>query len=305
MSELMIETDGLTKILNGNKVLNEFNMKVSQGSICGLVGHNGAGKTTLIKILMGIIRPTFGTGYIMGSNIINVTGKVRECVGYISDSPGFYPKYSIQDLLNFYSMVYSKWNNEMCKNFIKNLDIPIDIKIEKLSKGARTQLALVIALSIQPKLLILDEPTNGLDPMMKKYFISAILDYAASENATVFFSTHNIYDIEKIADNVAVIAKGKLVFQRSVEDIRSNSRKIQVRFEENLPEEINNLKGILKIEKQENLFSIVINDNYNFIFNKIKSYNPQFIETSNMDIEEYFIQTIEREGITYEGIISK
>lgn len=303
MENWAIETIGLTKDFDGERAVNDLNLKVPQGSVFGLMGPNGAGKSTLIRILMGIYKPTMGKGTILGQDIADPSGQVRQQVGYVADIQNMYPFFKVQEILQFCSKVYANWDWHRCNSLMRTFALPTKKWVRALSKGMQTQLALIIALSIKPRLLILDEPTSGLDPVIRHHFMQLIMQEAASGDTTVFFSTHNLHELERMADQVAAIMKGKLLFNRSLDEIKADTRKIQAIFPEGLPAEIRKLPETLSVEEEGKVFTIVVGSRFAEILEIVKSFNPTYVETVDVGLEELFIHTLGKEGYGHESIV--
>ncbi|NPV29567.1 MAG: ABC transporter ATP-binding protein [Firmicutes bacterium] len=303
MPERAIETRALTKLFDGKPAVDHLDLAVPEGSIFGLVGPNGAGKTTLIRMLMGILKPASGTGTILGRDITDSSGDVRQQVGYVAEVQHMYPSFRVEEILNFCARVYRNWDWKRCRTLLKAFELPAEKLVRALSKGMRTQLALVIALAIRPRLLILDEPAGGLDPVIRRHFMQLIVQEAASGNTTVFFSTHNLRDLERTADHVAVIMKGRLLFSKPLDELKSGARKIQVVFPEGLPEEIRNLPGVTRVEAQGKVYSLIVGENFSKTLERVKFFHPAYLELHDLDLEEIFIHTMAREGYSREALV--
>lgn len=303
MTQWAIETKALTKDFDGDRAVDRLDLTVPEGSVFGLMGPNGAGKSTVIRMLMGILRPTSGTGFILGKEITDPTGAVRQQVGYVADFQNMYPFFRVEEILQFCAKIYPFWDWKRCRALLKTFELPTGKWVRTLSKGMKTQLALIIALSVRPRMLILDEPTSGLDPVIKHHFMQLIMQEAAGGDTTVFFSTHNLHDLERLADRVAVIMRGRLLMNKSVEELKATTRKIQAVFPEGLPEEIRKLPDVLKVEAQGRVYSIIVGDRFNETFEKIKAFNPSYIEIADIDLEELFIHTMGKEGYGHEPVV--
>lgn len=301
--QLAIETKALTKDFDGYRAVDRLDLTVPEGSVFGLMGPNGAGKSTVIRMLMGIWRPTSGTGFILGKEITEPTGAVRQQVGYVADMQNMYPFFRVEEILQFCAKLYPFWDWNRCQALLKTFALPAGKRVRLLSKGMKTQLALIIALSVRPRVLILDEPTSGLDPVARHHFMQLVLQEAAAGDTTVFFSTHNLHDLERVADRVAVIMSGKLLMNKSMEELKANTRKIQAVFPAGLPEEIRKLPEVLKVEVQGRVYSIIVGDRFNDIFEKVKAFNPSYIEIADVDLEELFLHTMGKEGYGHEPVI--
>jgi len=186
---------------------------------------------------------------------------------------------------------------------LRTFELPARKWVRTLSKGMKTQLALIVALSMRPRVLILDEPTSGLDPVVKHHFMQLIMQEAAAGDTTVFFSTHNLHDLERMADRVAVMLKGKLLFNRSLDDLKASTRKIQAVFPDGLPEEIRKIPEILRVEAQGKVYSIVVGDRFAETLEKVKALHPVYLETVDIGLEELFIHTVGKEGYAHEVLV--
>ncbi|TCP52536.1 ABC-2 type transport system ATP-binding protein [Tumebacillus sp. BK434] len=300
MSGYALETRGLTKVFDGERALDRLSLVVPHGSIFGLMGPNGAGKSTLIRLLLGVLQPTAGDATVLGRSIADPSGVWRQEIGYVADYQNFFPHYKVGELLAFCAKLYPNWDDKRCRDLLDLFQIPSGKRVRALSKGMKTQLALIIALSMRPRMLLLDEPTSGLDPVMKHHFKQLVLQAAASGDTTVFFSTHNLNDLEQMADHVAVLMKGKLLFTRSLDELKENTCKIQAVFSEGLPDAIREAPGVLSVQEQGKVSTIIVQDHTAALMGMIEAHRPDFVETLDLSLEEVFIQTMGKEGYAHD-----
>ena len=300
MARWAVETRSLTKRFYNHLAVDQLELKVPEGSIFGLMGPNGAGKTTIIKMLMGIIQPTAGKGFILGQDIGDKTGEVRHRVGYVPDFPNLYPRFQVKEILEFCRRTYRYWDSQRCNQLMKVFQLPLQLRIQALSKGMKTHLALVVALSIRPQLLILDEPTSALDPVVRRLFLQAVVQEAATNGTTVLYSTHQLSDLERIADHLALLNQGQLLFCRSIENLKASIRGLQVVFSEGIPAEIENLPGVIGIEARGKVFTLIIDGNYPEIQMRIEKWGPIYCENIDLSLEDIFIYTMKKEGYSHE-----
>ncbi len=297
----MIKVEGVDKYLGGNKILDNIDINVKEGSIYGLIGPNGAGKTTLIKTLVDIYEPENGEVQIMGENIKN-NKKIKSRLGYVSDFQYFYPSFKIKEMVEFYKESYPMWN-EIRYNQLRILfNLDENKKIKYLSKGMKTQLAIMLNFSIMPNVLITDEPTSGLDPVIKRRVLNLIVDEVSKNKTTVLISSHNLGELEQICDHIGIIYEGRVLLEDSVDNLKKNVRKIQVAFKDGLPDEIKNNEHILKIESVGKIHQIVVKDNLEKVMETIKKYDPILLEKIDMSLEEIFIYKMGGEGYGFEDI---
>lgn len=297
----MIKVDGLDKYLGGNKILDNVNIHVKKGSIYGLIGPNGAGKTTLIKALVDIYESKRGDIQIDGQ-VIKDNKKIKSRLGYISDFQYLYPSFKIKEMVNFYKGAYPQWNEERYNTLKDFFKLDESKKIKYLSKGMKTQLAILLNFSIMPEVLILDEPTSGLDPVIKRKVLNLIVDEVSTNDTTILISSHNLGELEKICDHVGIIHEGRILLEDSVDNLKSNVRKIQVAFEDGLPVDVKENANILKIESMGKIHQIVVKDNLEDVLEVIKRHNPILLEMIDMSLEEIFIHRMGGEGYGFEDI---
>ncbi|MDR6226685.1 ABC transporter ATP-binding protein [Desmospora profundinema] len=296
MSEWTVETVHLTKTYQGHPAVDQLNLQVGQGSIFGLLGPNGAGKSTLIRMLMGSVLPTSGEARLFGSPVSEATAHLRQRVGYVPDQPIFYPFFQVEELLTLYAKTYEAWDEKRCRQWIDQFGIPLKKRTRSLSKGMKMQLALILALSIRPRLLILDEPTSGLDAVMKQQVYRLILDEVAAEGITVLLATHHLSELERIADHVAVMYKGNILWSRPLDELKAQSRKIQVVFPKGIPPEVEQWPELLHAEAHGSVHNLIVDGDIQQTMKKLKTFQPVYMESLPLTLEEIFIHHTEKEG---------
>src|SRR6478735_5187212 len=208
----VIETAGLTKRYDDVEALRGLDLQVPTGSIFGFLGRNGAGKTTTIKVLLGIARPTSGEARVFGLSSAGADGvEIRRRSAFVSDDKDLYDYMTVGEIIAFTRAFYPRWRDDLEQRYLRKFDLAPDRDIKALSRGTRTKLSLLLALSRGAELLVLDEPTSGLDPAMAEDVLQALVGHASGEDATVFFSSHQLAEVEQIADQVAIIDRGQAV----------------------------------------------------------------------------------------------
>ncbi|MFD2445330.1 ABC transporter ATP-binding protein [Bacillus sp. CGMCC 1.16607] len=301
---LAIETIGLTKHFHKVEAVRDVSIQVPEGSVFGLLGPNGAGKSALINMLMGIYQPTSGQGYVLGQSIIDPSGKARDRIGFISSGmSAIAPSFSVKETILLYSKLYSQWDWKRSQLLMDTFGLPKSRLVKHLSKGMMLQLSLLLCLSIRPKLLILDEPTDGLDPVMKQLFMQLIMQEAASGDSTVLFSTHQSQDLERMADYVAIMKEGAILLQQSIDDMKQHTKKIQAVFPEEIPAALIDSKLFLRTYKQGKIYTFITNNQPEKAIEFVRSANPLFLEVLDIDLEEIVIQTFKKEGYGFEPLV--
>jgi ABC-2 type transport system ATP-binding protein len=291
-SEFAIQTVGLTKMYENNLAVNGLDLEVHRGSVYGFLGLNGAGKTTTIKMLLNLAYPTSGQGKVLGYNIIDESIMIREKVGYVSEQTYIYEYMKISEVIDLCRQTYSSWDMQMVGRYLDLFELSVGKKVKELSKGMKNQLALAIALGSGPELLILDEPTGGLDPIKTKDFFGVILEQVAETGQTVFFSSHNLNEVERVADTVGIIHKGRLVFNKSLDDIKTSLKKIRVVFGDVLPEtdRLQNISGVSSVINQGRGYIVECDENIDKIKKGIIEWNPIDIEVIDISLEDVFMR---------------
>lgn len=229
--DCVIETQHLTKRYRHVEAVRGLNLKVVRHRVTGFLGCNGAGKSTTIRMLLGMTRPSDGDGTVLGRSI-NDPGENREArrrVAYVGEDKELYGYMTVEQMIRFTASFYEDWRPETARSLQRQYDLPPERKVSDLSKGMRTKLALLLALARRPELLILDEPSGGLDPVAIEDLLRT-LGVATDDGTTVFFSSHQIAEVERIADRVCMIDYGRLVADLSLDEMRQDYRRITLGF---------------------------------------------------------------------------
>ncbi|ADG83535.1 ABC transporter ATP-binding protein [Thermincola potens] len=289
--ELAIETRGLTKMFEDKLAVNALDLKVVKGSIYGFLGLNGAGKTTTIKMLLNLVYPTSGEAFVLGHDVVKDSVKIREKVGFVPEESHLYDYMRVSELIDFCRAIYSNWQVREVGRYLDLFELPLGKKVKELSKGMKNQLNLVLALGAGPELVILDEPTGGLDPVKTRDFFRVILEQVAEIGQTVFFSSHRLHEVERVADTVGIIHKGKLVFSKSLDDIKTNLKKIRVVFsEETSIAGLEKMPGVNMIKRQGRGYILECDGSVEQVKAKLNELNPVDIEVIDVGLEDVFMR---------------
>lgn len=224
-----IQTDTLVKKFRRVDALRGLTLNVPQGSVYALVGPNGAGKTTAIKILMNIIRATSGRAEVLGTDSSHLRGRLLEPIGYVSENQEMPEWMTVDSLLNYLRPFYPTWDANLENELIKQFDLPRNRKLRHLSRGMRMKAALASSLAYHPRLIVLDEPFTGLDPLVRDELIQGLLDRA--EESTIFVSSHDLAEIETFASHVAYLEEGKLRFAEELTSLANRFREVELTFD--------------------------------------------------------------------------
>src|SRR5512132_2682224 len=247
----VIETSDLRKQYDDVEALRGLSLQVPAGSIYGFLGRNGAGKTTTIKLLLGMARPTSGNALVFGQPAALETASVeiRRRIGFVSDQKDLYDYMTVDEMIRFTAPFFTRWRADLEQRYRRAFELPADRKVKALSRGMRTKLALLLALCRGAELLILDEPTAGLDSAMAEQVLQALVAHVAAEEMTVFFSSHQIAEVDQIADRVVIIHRGRAVLSGALDDLRESFRRIQLVFDDDAPQATFRALGVERVER--------------------------------------------------------
>ncbi|MBW7908844.1 MAG: ABC transporter ATP-binding protein [Kiritimatiellae bacterium] len=226
--ELAIETRGLTRHFRKKTAVDQLNLRVPMGSVFAFLGPNGAGKTTTIKMLMNILRPSSGEGTVLGAPITHVRPEIMAQIGYVSENQKMPEWMTVGQLLAYCKPWYPTWDDAFCAALLKQFDLPVDRKLRHLSRGMKMKAALLSSLAYRPRLLVLDEPFSGLDPLVRDEFIRGVLELTAQEKWTVFVSSHDIDEVERLASWVGFLNDGVLTVCDPVAQLQRRYKKVEV-----------------------------------------------------------------------------
>lgn len=230
MNDLIIETNQLCKSFKGKPALRGLDLQVPAGSIFGFLGRNGAGKTTTIKTLMGLLHADSGSAQVFGSPVADAdrSVEIRRRIGFVTEDKELYPYMTVEQIVRFTRPFFPTWRDDLAQRYLEIFELPLKRKIPDLSKGMRSKLMLLLAISHQAELLILDEPTDGLDPAATEDVLRELVAIAAASGTTIFFSSHQLVEVERIADHIGIIHRGKLVATGSLDDMKAQYQRLNV-----------------------------------------------------------------------------
>jgi len=223
-----IETDGLHYTLGRGFALEDVSLRVPVGSIYGFLGPNGAGKTTTIRLLMGFHRPTRGAIRILDRAIPRELPTVLSATGFVPERPHLYPTLTVAETVRHHSAFQPRWDREWAASLFRRFALAEDRRVSRLSKGEMGKLLLLLALGQRPDLLILDEPTEGLDPVVRRELMSVLMDYVADRTATVFISSHLVHELERFCDWVGIMDRGRLLTEMPMTQFKNSLKRLRL-----------------------------------------------------------------------------
>ena len=303
----MIDVRNLHKRFDRTKALDGIELTINKASIYGLVGTNGAGKTTLIRHMAGILKEDEGEILFDGEPVFENTA-LKQKIGLVPDELHFPKGYSIKDMTKIYSGTYDSFSEERLHELTALFRLDEDAPLRSFSKGMKKQAAIALTLASKPEYLLLDEPIDGLDPIVRKLVWKQIVDEVAEREMTVLVSSHNLRDLESICDYVGIIDEGKTVIERDLESIREGINKVQVAFakdeetEEKAEEAISKL-NVLHRDKHGSIELIITRDSAEKIEEVMAPANPLVLDVLPLSLEEVFIYELGGEKYDFSEIL--
>lgn len=298
----MIQVNHVVKKFGDFCALNDTNLHVKKGAIYGLVGPNGAGKSTMIRHITGIYRPDEGEVLIDGKPVYENTS-VKSKFAYIPDDLFYFQQANTLDMKQFYKGLYTNFD-EVLFGKLREAFLNINPKssIRRLSKGMQKQVAFWLAISCRPEILILDEPVDGLDPVMRRQIWSIIMSDVAEYGTTVLVSSHNLRELEDVCDHVGIMHRGRVMVERSLSELQGSVCKIQVAFQEGMPKLPENF-DILHMSSTGRVYTMIIKGNQAEAKAQLEKMNPMLIDVLPLSLEEIFIYELGGENYAVKDIL--
>ncbi len=289
----VIETTNLKKTYGKHEAVKGLNLAVQEGSVCAFLGQNGAGKSSTIKMLLGMVRPTSGTGYVFGRRIDveRESLKIRQQVAFVAEDKRLYDYMTVAEIIRFTRSFFPTWHERFERELLERFELPLDRRVRQLSKGMRTKLALLLGFARGCQLLILDEPTEGLDPIAIEDVLQIVVSLAA-EGTTIFFSSHQIAEVEQIADHVLMIDRGSLVLDAPMDLVKEQYRQIQAVFPEPVEERDFRLPGIEKVRMEGRAVSLLASRNIDSITEHMRMLRAGNVDVLPISLKEIFLEKV-------------
>jgi ABC-2 type transport system ATP-binding protein len=294
MTEWAIETHGLRKSFNGQEALKGLDLNVPQGSIFGFLGRNGAGKTTTIRILMGLARADAGAARVFGVAPAGdaAAAELRRRIGFVAEDKELYPYMTVSEMIRFTRPFFPGWRTDLEQRYIKSFDLPLNKKVPGLSKGMRSKLMLMLAIARGAELLVLDEPTDGLDPLAVEEVMRELVALAAAEGTTIFFSSHQLAEVEQIADHITIIDHGQAIVSGRLDDLKHRYQRISVVFADRIRDNIAWPAGAEQIQSQGRMVSIFARTNVEEIVAQARSLPGTTVEQYPVTLKDIFLNFV-------------
>jgi len=290
---LVILTHGLTKSYGRVEAVCGLNLSVARNRITAFLGQNGAGKSTTIKMLLGMVRPSNGDGSVLGKRITDAeeNREMRRKVAYVAENKPLYGYMTVEQTIRFARSFYSDWRTDVAARLLNEYKLPPQRKVKTLSKGMRTRLALLLAFARRPELLILDEPSEGLDPVGIEHLLQMLVAQSA-EGVAIFFSSHQIAEVERVADHVCIIEKGLLLVDASLDLLRQCYRRIDLVFPFPPPEDEFHMTGVERIQTKGHQMSVFASRNADAVVERARGLNAISVEVAPVGLRDIFLETV-------------
>lgn len=293
MNENVIVTQALSKSYGSTEAVRGLNLSVGRNRITAFLGRNGAGKSTTVKMLLGMVRPSAGSGTVLGKQVTDAeeNRELRRRVAYVAEDKPLYGYMTVEQTIRFASSFYADWCADVEKKLLEDYQLPLRRKVKMLSKGMRTKLALLLAFARRPELLILDEPSEGLDPVGIEHLLQVLVGRSA-EGVSIFFSSHQIAEVERVADHVCILEKGCLLVDASLDQLRQFYRRIDLVFSSAPPEREFRISGVERIQSTGHQMSVFASKNAEAVVERAHELNAVFVEVVPVGLRDIFLETV-------------
>jgi ABC-2 type transport system ATP-binding protein len=294
MTDFIIETNQLCKSFDSQPALRGLDLRVPIGSIFGFLGRNGAGKTTTIKTLMGLLHFDSGSAEVFGMPIIDADNSVeiRRRIGFVTEDKELYPYMTVEQLIAFTRPFFPKWRHDLERRYVQMFELPPKRKIPDLSKGMRSKLMLLLAIARGAELLILDEPTDGLDPAATEDVLRELVAIAASSGTTMFFSSHQLTEVELIADHIGIVDRGRMIVSGSLDDMKVQYQRLQMVFPDPMMLPRRWVDGVESMRQEGRMVSIIASHNADAIVDQVQAIPGIVVERFPVTLKEIFLEHV-------------
>lgn len=299
---MKLEAKNTDKSFGRKKAVNDVSLVVEPGTIHGLLGSNGAGKTTFMKVLSGIYKADRGNVEYDGEDVFENT-KVKSDLMFIHDIPYFFRGARLSEMAGFYRRMYPNFSNDRFKQLTSHFKLDPKVRLSSLSKGMKRQASFILAFSSRPKIMLLDEPFDGLDPIIRRQVKNIMLQDIANHQMTVIASSHNLREMEDLCDSVSIMHHGKLLFHRDLSDIKGTHCKLQIAFKTLPPASFYKDLGVVQQTVKGRVVTCIIKGDMENIEQKVTAYNPLMYDILPLTLEEIFAYEMGEQGYEISNII--
>ena len=288
MSELVVDIKGVSRSFGNKIALDEVDLSAPKGSVVGLVGENGAGKTTLLKHVLGLFKPRNGTVRVFGKDPVEDPESVLGEIGYLSEIRDLPDWMKIGELMSYTKAFFPSWDDSFAEELRNMFELSLDQKVKTLSRGQRARAGLIAAIAHRPQLLVLDEPSSGLDPVVRRDILSAIIRTVADEGRTVLFSSHLLDEVQRVSDHVAMLHLGKMLLSSPMDEVLTSHHRLTVRFEQPLDSPLK-LDAALRCEGEGREWTVLCNGERASVEAQLTQLNGEIVERASPTLDEIFV----------------
>jgi len=294
MTDLAIEIDGLRKSFGAARALDGLNISVPRGSLAGFAGLNGAGKTTTLRILMGMAKPDAGSARMLGLDATDPRQnlEIRRRTAFVPEKKTLFPYMNVADAIAFTRSFYPKWRGDLEKKYLDAFELGYTQRLPALSKGALTKLHLLLALSRGAELILMDEPTDGLDPLGVEVFLQALVGLAAEEGVTVLFSSHRLNEMEQVVDYLCAIHKGRGLMNAPLDDLKASCRRVVMVFTADTERMAGEFSNIGTVRRDGRTLTVLANGEVDAVVEKARRFEARSVDVQVLSLKEMFLELV-------------
>ncbi len=296
MSGSALVFEKVTRSFGSTVALDGLDLRVEPGTVLGLIGRNGAGKSTSLRLALGHLHPDSGSIHVLGHDPVTEGIKVREQVGLMSEEASLYGWMTVREIMKFAAGLHPNWDPALAESFRKRLDLDSGRKIKELSRGNKAKISLVLAVAVRPRLLLLDDPTSGLDPLVRREVLEGVLESVPAEGGAVVYASHLIHDVERIADQVTVLDNGKSILEGDLEKIKERVLRVRAVFEDEPPEELT-LPGLVSLERENRTLSVVADGANGELEQALRQAGAVNVTVEPLPLEEILVAYLKGSGL--------
>lgn len=298
----MIVGKDVCKSFEGFKALDNASFHVRKGSVYGLVGPNGAGKSTLIRHITGVFEPDSGSINVAGENVFENPG-IKEKIAYIPDDVFYFKQASLDDMMKYYAGIYKNFDKALYEKLCDGFPaLDRKMRVRRMSKGMQKQSAFLLAVSMRPEILVLDEPVDGLDPVMRKQIWNILLNEVTKYGVTVLVSSHNLRELEDVCDYVGIMNKGKVIIERSLAELQGSVSKVQIAFADEVPD-FEKYVNVVNHSVMGRVHTLIVKGDSEMVEDKLMGLNPILMDLLPLTLEEIFIYELGGENYEVKDIL--
>jgi ABC-2 type transport system ATP-binding protein len=296
MSVLALSFEGVSRSFGRKVALEDVSLRVEPGSVLGLVGSNGAGKTTALRLAHGLLYPDAGRIRTLGLDPAKDGREVRTRVSLLSEESSLYPWMRISEIVRFAAAIHPRFDRDHAESLRKRLDLDPQAKIGTLSRGTRAKVALVLAVAARPDLLLLDDPTAGLDPLVRREVLEGILDAVPAEGGAVVYASHLVHDVERVADRIAVMDRGRIRLDEPLEELKARMRRATAVFEGDAPS-ASTIPGCVSSRSEGRVLTVVSDAANGSLASALQALGASSVEVESLNLEDILVALLERGSV--------